>query len=67
MIRLVKATDTLIQLESEKFFSLIEGTTRLFDFLSEFYTAMKDYDSLIVKDENYDKIIKAIEALSELK
>ena len=67
MIGLVKATDTLIQLESEKFFSLIEGTTRLFDFLSEFYTAMKDYDSLIVKDENYDKIIKAIKALSELK
>ena len=67
MIGLVKATDTLIQLESEKFFSLIEGTTRLFDFLSEFYTAMEDYDSLIVKDENYDKIIKAIEALSNLK
>lgn len=67
MIGLVKATDTLIQLESEKFFSLIEGTTRLFDFLSEFYTAMKDYDSLIVKDENYDNIIKAIEALSNLK
>lgn len=67
MIGLVKATDTLIQLESEKFFSLIEGTTRLFDFLSEFYSAMKDYDSLIIKDENYDKIIKAIEALSELK
>lgn len=67
MIGLVKATDTLIQLESKKFFDLIEGTNRLFDFLSEFYTAMKDYDSLIVKDENYDKIIKAIEALSELK
>lgn len=67
MIGLVKATDTLIQLENEKFFSLIEGTTRLFDFLSEFYTAMEDYDSLIVKDENYDKIIKAIEALSNLK
>ena len=67
MIGLVKATDTLIQLESEKFFSLIEGTTRLFDFLSEFYTAMEDYDSLIVKDENYDKIIKAIEALLKLK
>lgn len=67
MIGLVKATDTLIQLESKKFFDLIEGTNRLFDFISEFYTAILDYDSLIVKDENYDKIIKAIEALIKLK
>ena len=51
MIGLVKATDTLIQLESKKFFDLIEGTNRLFDFISEFYTAIIDYDSLIVKDE----------------
>lgn len=67
MIGLVKATDTLIQLESEKFFDLIEGTNRLFDFLSEFYIAIEEYDSLIVKDENYNKIISAIEALSKLK
>lgn len=67
MIGLVKATDTLIQLESKKFFDLIEGTNRLFDFISEFYTAIIDYDSLIVKDENYDKIIKTIEALLKLK
>lgn len=67
MIGLVKATDTLIQLESKKFFDLIEGTNRLFDFISEFYTAILDYDSLIIKDENYDKIIKAIEALIKLK
>ena len=67
MIRLVKVADTLIQLESEKFFDLIEGTNRLFDFLSEFYIAMEEYDSLIIKDENYNKIISAIEALSNLK
>ena len=67
MIGLVESSDTLIDLESRKFFDLIQGTNNLFKFLSEFYSAIVDYDSLIVKDENYDKIIQAIEALSNLK
>jgi hypothetical protein len=67
MTRLVSVMDTAILLESEKFFDMIQGSNRLFNFLSEFYIAMEEYDSLIVKDENYDKIIKAIEALSNLK
>lgn len=67
MTRLVSVMDTAILLESKKFFDMIQGSNRLFNFLSEFYTAILDYDSLIVKDENYDKIINAIEALSNLK
>lgn len=67
MIGLVESSDTLIDLESGKFFDLIQGTNNLFKFLSEFYSAIVDYDSLIVKDENYDKIINAIEALLKLK
>ena len=67
MIRLISATDTVIILEGKKFFNLIQGTNNLFNFLSDFYKAMIDYDSLIIKDEDYDKIINAIKALSELK
>ena len=67
MIGLVESSDTLIELESGKFFDLIQGTNNLFNFLSEFYSAIVDYDSLIVKDEDYDKIIQAIESLSKLK
>lgn len=67
MTRLVSVMDTAILLESEKFFDMIQGSNRLFNFLSEFYIAIEEYDSLIVKDENYNKIINAIEALSNLK
>ena len=67
MTRLVSVMDTAVLLESEKFFDMIQGSNRLFNFLSEFYIAIEEYDSLIVKDENYYKIISAIEALSNLK